>query len=202
MEEEESRYYDNLFTRAREILKENNVKLARQQLTDSLNHLLKLKIISKKPRGNKMYYSLNRGKHEAISFIKDISNGESAIKQNKEFMKTCKDTIHEIQDSKVKNKQELLFEVTDDLINISRFMFAILTKITFIKFQVSGLEPFVKELIRHEKETEKTLNGVSCIMQKLGNPYDRKFLNTIESGIAKNVSRKYNTLTKNSEFFR
>ena len=199
--EEETRYYDNLFTRAREILNEENVKFAKQQFTDSTKELVRLDIITKEKKENKTYYSLNRSKQEAVSFIMDISDGEDAIKQNKEFLKKCIDTIKKIKNSKVENNEELLFEVTDNLINLCQFMFAILTRITFIKFQVTGLAPFTKELDRHEKETQKTLNEASDVMKKLGNPYVSKFLKNIESGVTRNVSRRYNRLTKNSAFF-
>jgi len=198
--QEENRYYDNLFTRTRELLKEYNVKFARQQFTNTLKTLTKENIILKEIQGNKTLYSLNHKKQNAISLIMKLSEGYLVIIRNQLLVEKCKQAIKKIQKSNEKNKDKKISELADSLIDLSLYVLAMLSRNSFMQIQSFASPVLVKELIKHEKETRQTLNKISMIINNLGEPYEYKFFKKLYDHTSRTMSRNYNKI-KNNKFF-
>ena len=101
---EQIRYQDNLLTRTREILKKEEVKFPKQNLTNTLKDLVKFKIISKEKDGYKMFYSLQDDKHakEGIELIEAVSEGSRTVNQNQWLVDNYR---KQFQESKIRMKK-------------------------------------------------------------------------------------------------
>jgi len=106
---EEKRNYTKLYTRAREILAEYNIKFAKQQCTETLKTLIDSKVISKKKKGksNDVIYSLSKTDYaqKQVKLMKEVGNAPESSDYFGNIVKGLESTFETTRDSEDKNKK-------------------------------------------------------------------------------------------------
>ena len=201
--QEEDRIFDQLFTRTREILRNHEVNFARQQLTDTVRHLLQYHIIKKRKKGRTMIYSINDspGAHEGIKFIIAVEQVSSTFDQNDWLIEQYGQSVEQILETRPENMNKLLRDTTTKLVQFATLLLHFNVKLLYFQGESMRLPFLVPELRQQERRARQQYDRVSMIAQRMGHPYLRTFHERLDSVTAKSIIKNWEKFVKDNQFF-
>ncbi|MGY5147592.1 MAG: hypothetical protein ACW9W4_06310 [Candidatus Nitrosopumilus sp. bin_7KS] len=201
---EQKRNNNNLYTRTREILKENNMSIVKQQFTDAIKSLVQAGVLSKKklPKqtGNPVEYSISKGDHaqNQAQLILDVGAAPSLTDNFKDILNQSEIDFSNIQDSNEKNKESSYDAINEDLILLSSVLSPVIAKM--ILYQTKSIENLylLKELRRIERLARGLFDKAGVLSLKLGKERYNQFINTFDHEFTKELSSRYQKLLRDN----
>lgn len=204
---EKKKNYSELYTRTREILKEYQMKIVKQQFTDSLKPMIQSGVITKKKTtnqtGNPVIYSISNGDHaqNQAQLILDIGDAMNLVDNFTNILNECEGAFQNIENSLEKNKSTLYAELNENLVLVSEVLSPMIAKM--ILYQNKSIENLyvIKEIRRIERLARKLFDQAGELSKKLGKKNHDEFINTFDHNFTKELSSKYQKLLRDNTMF-